>query len=158
MSGRRASVPPTRRRLAAGTWKKAAVIAAGVVLLVGCGGGDGGDASGSADPSVGTVTMAPDGVQEITLETPDDYVFVPDSFTVAPGPVRLTVRSTADQMVHNFRFTPGEGPAAIDEEIPLLEPGESDTIEFEVSAVGDYGFDCSFHLQLGQVGTMTVAG
>ena len=162
MSGRRTSVPHTTRRLAVGPGKKAAVIAAGVVLLVGCGsgddGGDGGDASGSADPSVGTVTMAPDGVQEITLETPDDYVFVPDSFTVAPGPVRLTVRSTADQMVHNFRFTPGEGPAAIDEEIPLLEPGESDTIEFEVSAVGDYGFDCSFHLQLGQVGTMTVTG
>jgi plastocyanin len=163
MRARRTSLPPTTRRLAAGPCRKAAVIAAGVVLLVaGCGGEDGGGGGGgtaaSVDPSLGTVTMAPDGVQEVTIETPDDYVFVPDSFTVAPGPVRLTVRSTAGQMVHNFRFTPGDGPAEIDEDIPLLEPGESETIEFEVSAVGDYGFDCSFHLQLGQVGTMTVAG
>ena len=34
---------------------------------------------------VGKVTVAPDGVQEITLQTQDDYVFTPDHFTVAPG-------------------------------------------------------------------------
>ena len=133
---------------------------AAAVLVAGCGGDDGGNSAGpsASDPAVGTVTTAPDGVQEVTIETPDDYVFLPDGFTVAPGRVRLTVHNTADQMVHNFRFTPGTGPAPIDAEIDLLQPGESDTIEFEVSAVGDYGFDCSFHLQLGQVGTMTVAG
>ncbi len=138
---------------------KAAAIAAAVVLLAGCGGDDGGGggAAPSADPSLGTVTIAADGVQEVTIETPDDYVFLPATFTVAPGPVRLTVRNTAEQMVHNFRFTPETGPAEITEEIPLLQPGESDTIEFEAPAVGDYPFDCSFHLQLGQVGTMTVA-
>jgi plastocyanin len=160
MSGTRTSVPRTTRRFAAGPGTRAAAVAAAVVLMAGCGSDDGGggDASESADPSLGAVTMAPDGVQEITIQTPDDYVFVPDTFTVAPGRVRLTVDSTADQMVHNFRFTPGDGPAEIDEEIPVLQPGESETIEFEVTAVGDYGFDCSFHLQLGQVGTMTVAG
>lgn len=149
-----------RRRTA----RRGAVLAVGLVLstvaLAGCGGGgDGGGAgpsTGAAAP--GSVTTAPDGVQEITLETPDDYVFVPDAFTVAPGRVRVTVHNTAEQMVHNFRFTPGAGVAEIDEEIPLLQPGESDTIEFEVTAVGDYPFDCSFHIQLGQVGTMTVAG
>ena len=30
------------------------------------------------------------------------------------------------------------------------------TIEFEVTEPGDYPFQCSFHLQLNQVGTMTV--
>jgi plastocyanin len=160
MRGRRTSVPPATGRFAAGPGTRAAAIAAAVVLLAGCGSDDGGGGATAepVDPSLGTVTVAPDGVQEVTLETPDDYAFLPETFTVAPGRVRLTVISTADQMVHNFRFTPGAGPAEIDEEIPLLEPGESDTIEFEVSAVGDYGFDCSFHLQLGQVGTMTVAG
>jgi plastocyanin len=152
---------PARRQRAR---RRGAALAAALVLLgvglAGCGSDDdgGNGASSSADPSLGRVTVAPDGVQEVTIETPDDFVFVPDSFTVAPGPVRLTVNSTAEQMVHNFRFTPGDGPAEIDAEIPLLEPGESDTIEFEAVAVGDYGFDCSFHLQLGQVGTMTVAG
>ncbi len=159
---RRTSSTPTTRRLAAGPGTRAAAIAAALVLLAGCGGDDGGSGRGAdpsaSDPALGTVTTAPDGVQEVTIETPDDYVFEPDSFTVAPGRVRLTVRNSAEQMVHNFRFTPDTGPAAIEEDIPLLQPGESDTIEFEVGPVGDYPFDCSFHLQLGQVGTMTVAG
>jgi plastocyanin len=131
-----------------------------VLLLAGCGGdgGSGGAAAASSDPSLGVVTTAPDGVQELTIETPEDYVFLPDSFTVAPGRVRLTVHNTAEQMVHNFRFRPDSGPAQIDAQIDLLQPGESDTIEFEVGTVGDYPFECSFHVQLGQVGTMTVAG
>jgi plastocyanin len=132
-----------------------------VLLLAGCGGGDGGSggaAASSSDPSLGVVTTAPDGVQEVTIETPQDYVFLPDSFTVAPGRVRLTVHNTAEQMVHNFRFRPDSGPAQIDAQIDLLQPGASDTIEFEVETVGDYPFECSFHVQLGQVGTMTVAG
>ena len=47
-----------------------------------------GVSSRSADPrtvSTGTVTGAADGVQEITLQTQDDYVFTPSRFTVAPG-------------------------------------------------------------------------
>jgi plastocyanin len=107
---------------------------------------------------VGAVTTAADGFQEITLETGDDYVFTPDAFTVAPGQVRLTVRNTADQLTHNFEFTAGKGPAAISEKIPVLAPGESRTIEFTVTAPGDYPFECTFHRALGQVGTMTVTG
>jgi plastocyanin len=115
-------------------------------------------ATRSAGGDVGTVSTAPDGFQEITLETGDDYVFTPDAFTVAPGQVRLTVRNTADQLTHNFLFTAGQGPAAITEGIPVLAPGESKTIEFTVTAPGDYPFECSFHAALGQVGTMTVSG
>jgi plastocyanin len=107
---------------------------------------------------VGAVATAADGVQEITLETGDDYVFTPDTFTVAPGRVRLTVRNTADQLTHNFMFGKGTGPAQITEQIPVLAPGESKTIEFTVTAPGDYPFECTFHAALGQVGTMTVRG
>ncbi|MGY1812702.1 cupredoxin domain-containing protein [Blastococcus sp. SYSU D00820] len=147
--------------------RRGAALLAGCLLaggvLAGCGedadqvGGDTG-AQASADPSLGTVTTDAEGVQEVTIETPDDYVFVPDSFTVAPGRVRLTVRNVAEQMTHNFRFTPGQGPEEIPEQIPVLSPGESQTIEFEVTATGDHPFECSFHVQLQQVGTMTVAG
>ena len=127
-------------------------------LLAGCGSGEPAlpEATRTADATVGAVTTAPDGVQEVTLETGDDYVFTPATFTVAPGPVRLTVRNTATQLTHNFVFSPGTGPAAISERIPVLAPGESDTIEFTVPAAGDYPFECSFHTALGQVGTMTV--
>jgi plastocyanin len=104
------------------------------------------------------VTTAADGVQEITLQTQDDYVFTPDTFTVDPGPVRLTVVNVAKDLTHNFRFTPDEVPAPIGAEIPLLTAGQEATIEFEVTEPGDYPFECSFHIQLGQVGTMTVRG
>ena len=107
---------------------------------------------------VGALSTAPDGAQEITLETGDDYVFTPATFTVAPGQVRLTVRNTAEQMTHNFQFSAGTGPAAITERIPILAPGESKTIEFTATAPGDYPFECTFHVRLGQVGTMTVSG
>jgi plastocyanin len=134
-----------------------AVLAAG--LLAGCGSDGGGSAATpSTDPSLGTVTVAEDGVQEVTIQTPDDYVFVPETFSVDPGRVRLTVTSTAEQMTHNLRFRPGAGPEEISEEIPLLAPGESRTIEFEVAAPGDHPFDCTFHIQLGQSGVMTVRG
>jgi plastocyanin len=128
-------------------------------LLAGCGSEPTlPEATRTPDAAVGTVSTAPDGVQEITLETGDDYVFTPATFTVAPGQVRLTVRNIATQLTHNFAFTPGTGPAVISEQIPVLGPGESDTIEFTVTAGGEYPFECSFHAALGQVGTMTVTG
>ena len=140
--------------------KKAAVIAAALVLLAGCGG----DTSSSSEtahstaPGVGVVTTAPDGVQEITIQTQDDYTFVPDTFTVAPGTVRLTVLNTATELTHNFRFEPDQGPEPIEPQIDFLGPGQSETIEFEVTVPGEHPFTCTFHTQLGQNGTMTVSG
>ena len=127
------------------------------VVLAGCGSEPAAtQAQTTAGPGVGTVTTAADGVQEITLQTQDDYVFTPDTFTVDPGTVRLTVVNVAKDLTHNFRFTPDEGPAPIESEIPLLTAGQEVTIEFEVAEPGDYPFECSFHIQLDQVGTMTV--
>ncbi|SFP16453.1 Plastocyanin [Geodermatophilus dictyosporus] len=134
------------------------LLAAG--LLSGCGSDDGGAtaAPATADPSLGTVTVAEDGVQEVTIQTPDEYVWLPGTFTVAPGRVRLTVESTATQATHNFRFTPGAGAEEIPPEIPLLAAGESRTIEFEVTVPGEHPYECSFHVPLGQTGVMTVSG
>jgi plastocyanin len=135
----------------------AAVIAAGV--LAGCGGDEGssGGSSGDATEGLGTVTIADDGVQEVTLQTQDDYVFTPDRFTVAPGAVRLTLVNVADEMTHNLKFDDGEGPEPIGAGIDFLAPGQEMTIDFEVSVPGDHPFECTFHAQLNQVGTMTVS-
>jgi plastocyanin len=116
------------------------------------------ESTASADADLGVVTTAPDGVQEVTLQTGDDYVFTPDTFTVAQGTVRLTVQNVASQMTHQFEFTQGTGPEPITATIPFLPPGKSETIEFAVTAAGDYPFDCTFHAALGQVGVMTVQG
>jgi plastocyanin len=139
------------------------VIAAAMVLLfaalAGCGGDSGGSvAARSTAAGVGAVTTGPDGVQLITIQTQDDYTFVPDHFTVDPGGVRLTVVNTAKQLTHNFTFTAGKSPEPVDAGISLLAPGQKQTIDFTVGTHGDYPFQCSFHVQLGQVGTMTVRG
>jgi len=144
-----------RRRVAA--LCAAAVVSAG--SLAGCGGdgAGGGGGSSSAPSDVGRVTVAEDGVQEITLQTQDDYVFTPDRFTVAPGKVRLTLINAAEEMTHNLQFDDGKGPEPIDAGIDYLGPGQELTIDFEVTVPGDHPFTCTFHTQLGQVGTMTVS-
>ena len=154
---RRTSRHPATRRLVAGPCTEALVVTAALTLLVGCGEEP---APPATEPraGVGEVTTAADGVQEITLQTQDDYLFLPDSFTVEPGTVRLTVINVGEQMVHNFRFVPGEGPEDIGAQIDLLAAGQEVTIDFEVTEPGDHPFECTFHVQLDQVGTMTVAG
>jgi plastocyanin len=136
-------------------------ILVGTVLLTsaltGCGGSPAGQAAPPSKlPGVGKVTTAPDGVQEVTIQTEDDYVFTPNHFTVKPGKVKLTVVNTATQLTHNFRFSPGKGAEEIAANIPLLAPGQRQSIEFTVTKPGSDRFECSFHTQLGQVGTMTV--
>ena len=157
---RRIFLPPTTRRLAAGPRTRAAVVVAAVALLAGCGGDEpaSSDAAPSTRPGVGVVTTADDGVQEITIQTQDDYTFVPDTFTVAPGKVRLTLLNVAEEMTHNLEFDDGEGPEPITVGIDFVAPQQEATIEFEVTAAGDHPFACTFHTQLGQVGTMTVSG
>ncbi|RBY74508.1 hypothetical protein DQ239_19575 [Blastococcus sp. TF02-09] len=143
-----------------GRRRMAALGAAAVVVLSGCSGDEssgGGDTSSSASSDLGAVTVAEDGVQEVTLQTQDDYVFTPDRFTVAPGKVRLTVVNVAEQMTHNLKFDEGEGPEPIETGIDFLAPGQEMTIDFDVTVPGDHPFTCTFHTQLGQVGTMTVS-
>lgn len=156
-------MPSTPRRRPAGVSRTAAVLAAALVLLMavltGCGGDEpssGGDRSALPE-GIGEVTVAADGVQEVTLRTQDDYVFTPDRFTVAPGKVRLTLVNAAEQMTHNLEFDEGEGPEPIEAGIDFLAPGQEMTIDFEVTVPGDHPFTCTFHVRQNQVGTMTVS-
>ena len=147
------------RRLTRRTLILGGLAGLGALALTACGGEeDGGSGSSSEADTAGTVVVGPDGTQEITLVVGDDYVFLPDAFRVVPGRVRLTLTSEARDLVHNIRFTPGGGPVAIEEEIPILNAGESETIEFAVDQPGHYQYECSFHVALGQIGTMTVTG
>lgn len=130
----------------------------GAMALSACG-SDPGESSEGASAGVsadGTVSIAPDGTQEVDVLVRDDYVFYPRVLTVTTGRVRLSLINEAKEMTHNFRFTPGLGPVDIAENIPLVAPGDRDTFEFAVDQPGDYQYECSFHVALGQIGTMTV--
>ena len=153
-------VPPARRPRRTPRRSLVAGLLLVAALLAGCSNDQPAlpEATRTAGGDVGTVTTDPAGVQAVTLETGDDYVFTPNTFTVKAGTVQVTVRNVAKQLTHNFVFTAGKGPAAITEQIPVLAPGQSQTIEFTVTAPGDYQFECSFHAALGQTGTMTVSG
>ncbi|WP_236830708.1 plastocyanin/azurin family copper-binding protein [Blastococcus sp. KM273128] len=162
MTSRRVPAPaPSARSWGSPGRSRLAALAAALVLLTGCGGGGGAAQEAPEAPvpeGLGEVTIAEDGVQEVTVQTQDDYEFTPATFTVAPGPVRLTVVNVAEEMPHNLEFTDAELPEPIDAGISMLAAGEEKTIEFEVSTPGEYPFACTFHLQLGQVGSMTVSG
>lgn len=149
-----AGSPVSRRSVLLGGL--AGLSAAGLSACAGDAPAAGSNPRPTADGTAAGPDVGPAGTQAVTLTVADDYLFTPDSFTVAPGKVRLTVLSTAEQLTHNFRFTPGGGPAAIGEQVEILPPGIEDTIEFTVDQVGDYAFECSFHVARGQVGTMTV--
>lgn len=139
-------------------------LAAGIVLagaLAGCSGGTSSTATATSTPpasSFGKVTTTADGTQEVSLRTQDNYVFTPARFTVKPGKVQLTVVNAGRDLTHNFEFAPQGNPAAIGAAIPLLPAGQKQTISFTVTTPGTYRFECSFHVDLGQVGTMTVGG
>lgn len=70
----------------------------------------------SDEAGSGTVSVAPDGTQEITLLVRDDYDFRPAGLSATTGRVRLSLTSEADELTRNFRFTPRAGPTAIGED------------------------------------------
>ena len=135
-----------------------AVGRAGRRCAAGCGGVPPRPPRAAPPPSLGKVTTGADGVQQVTIQTEDDYVFTPNRFTVKPGKVALTVVNVGHELTHNFRFSPGGGPQAIGAQILLLPSGQRQTIDFTVTTPGSYRYECSFHVDLGQVGTMTVSG
>lgn len=128
--------------------------AATLVVLAGltaCGGGEGPAPPAVVPSGPATVTPDADGVQAVTLVTQDNYRFVPAEFVVEPGRVRVTIDNPSST-VHSLRFSEG-GPA---EQIPVVRPSESASIDFTVSNPGEYDFVCTFHVQFNQRGTMTV--
>ncbi|CAN5769677.1 hypothetical protein BH18ACT7_BH18ACT7_02850 [soil metagenome] len=124
---------------------------AGILLVTGCGGGDAPEQAQAPQSGDLTVTPDADGVQAVTLVTQDNFRFVPAEFTVVPGRVRVTVDNPSSN-VHNLRYDEG-GPG---EEIPVVRPGQEESIDFTVSTPGEYAFVCTFHSQFDQRGTMIV--
>jgi plastocyanin len=103
-------------------------------------------------PQSGSTTATPiGGVQQITLKAGDDYRFTPDTITVHPGKVTITLVNTGAGAPHDFSLTGFPGDAA-----PLAQAGASSTATFEAPAPGRYQFVCTIHVAQGQTGTLVV--
>lgn len=131
-------------------------LAAVALLGAGCGGSAVSQRADAPQSGSVTVTPGPDGVQAVTLVTQDNFRFIPAEFTVVPGRVRVTLDNPSGT-THNLRFddaNPGGGP---EEEIPVVRPDTTESVDFTVSQPGEYAFVCTFHAQFDQRGTMIVA-
>lgn len=104
------------------------------------------------NPHVGDVTaVATDGVQDITITTDQNYRFDPSTITVHPGKVRITLSHTGTGAPHDWSLN-----GFPDDNVPLVSPGQSKSIEFIAPSPGKYTFVCTIHIAQGQTGTLVV--
>lgn len=98
-----------------------------------------------------TVTVTPaHGVQAITIKASDQFRFVPATFRVHPGRVKITL-DVPGGTPHDLTFT-----GRLHESIPLTSHGRSTPLTFSVHSPGRYPFHCSIHVAQGMTGTMVV--
>jgi plastocyanin len=103
-------------------------------------------------PHTGTATASTvNGVQQITIDTGDDYRFHPSTITVHPGKVTVILHHTGTSAPHDFQVT--NFPADF---VPLTVGGQSRQATFIAPAPGRYQFQCTIHLAQGQTGTLIV--
>lgn len=124
--------------------------AVGLVLLAAC---SNSQASINRGPRTGSNTAsAVNGVQQITIDTGDDYRFHPSTITVHPGKVEIILRHTGTGAPHDWQVT--DVPADF---VPLTPAGHTRMATFIAPAPGTYEFVCTIHVQQGQRGTLIVA-
>ncbi len=136
-----------RLRLIA-TMALAAVVAA---LAVGCGDDDETTASST---STGTETTADASGGETVAVSETEYAIDPADPTVKAGTVTFEVTNDGE-ITHNLEI---EGPSGEQELEPDLAPGDSGTLEVDLSEPGSYEWYCPIgdHRDQGMEGEITV--
>jgi plastocyanin len=104
------------------------------------------------EPHSGSTTAtSTDGVQQVTITADQHYRFSPSTITVHPGKVKITLSHTGTGAPHDWSLT--GFPA---DNVPLVNPGQSKSVEFTAPAPGSYTFVCTIHVTQGQTGTLVV--
>lgn len=110
-------------------------------------------AAPSVAPSPAGASASPDGnAAPLTIgtRTGSELEFEPDEVSVPAGShVAVTFENRAS-LPHNLTFSAPINVATA----PVVDPGASETIEFDAPAPGDYTFMCTIHP--GMEGTLTV--
>ena len=127
----------------------AAIAVALVTALAGC---SNRQSSINRNPQSGSSTaIAVAGVQQVVVTAGDDYRFTPDTITVHPGRVEITLINKGTGAPHNLSVT--GFPADF---VPLASAKQTTTATFTAPAPGRYQFVCTIHVAQGQTGTLVV--
>lgn len=134
----------------------AVVVVAGALALVGCG-DDGGDSTASSTAATTETSAGGGGGGGTTVPVSEtDFAITPPNPTVAAGTVTFEV-SNDGQTTHNLEVEGPNGEASLDQD---LAPGDSGTLEVDLSKPGTYEWYCPVdgHRDQGMEGEITVEG
>jgi plastocyanin len=125
------------------------VLVAASVLLAGCQSQSA--LNRGAHPGSTTASAPKGGVQEVVITTDQSYRFKPSTITVHPGRVRITLKHVGTGAPHDWSL---EGFPA--DNVALVSPGQTKTVDFVAPGPGTYKFVCTIHIAQGQTGSLIV--
>jgi plastocyanin len=119
--------------------------------------GAGSPPGGAGSPSAGGSAAAGVTVDFYEFEKPPSFVIEPSGVTLIPGENVTVVVHNIGQIQHNFYVGDGGSVAKID---PLIDPGKSATVTFQVPATGVTVYYCNVvgHREAGMQGNITLKG
>jgi uncharacterized cupredoxin-like copper-binding protein len=134
------------------TWMTTLALAA-VPIAAGCGDDDGDEDETTAAETSATETIGGGGGETVSVSE-TDFALKPSDPTVGAGTVTFDV-SNDGQTEHSLEV---EGPGEESELESPLAPGESGTLEVDLSKPGTYEWYCPIgnHKELGMEGQITV--
>ena len=107
-----------------------------------------------AQTGSGTASVV-NGVQQIVVTTGVDLRFHPSTLVVHRGLVRIVLKNAPTNgsgPPHNLQFL----GLPTSDDVPTIQPGESQSVTFSAPAPGTYNFQCSIHAAQGQTGKLIV--
>ncbi len=130
-----------------------ALAVVGVLALAGCGGDDA-TTTASSTSSTEEPTASGGGGGESVPVSETEYAIDPQNPTVKAGTVSFDV-SNDGQVVHNLEVEGPNGDQDLDQD---LQPGDSGTLEVDLSEPGSYRWYCPIdsHADQGMEGEITV--
>lgn len=130
-----------------------ALAVAGALALAGCGGDDGTTASSTSSSTEQTTASGGGGGESVPVSE-TDYAIDPQNPTVKAGTVSFDV-SNDGQVVHSLEVEAPSGDQELDQD---LQPGDTGTLEVDLSKAGTYRWYCPIdsHADQGMEGEITV--
>lgn len=130
----------------------ALLIAAPLVATACAGSTHHGVGTKSSAPATVQATKGPDGIQQVTIDTTDNFRFVPDTIKAHVGKLRIVLADNGSYP-HNISFPAMHATSST----VSGDPGQDKTsLTVTFSHAGTYDFVCTFHSSAGMKGRVDV--